>query len=75
MAPATAWAREDSGRLRIDAMVAAIDGEHRFVESCLCSYADGPDEGRRLAQRLNDRGAQHWILLARKRAAHDAAGV
>ena len=72
MAPATAWAREDSGRLRIDAMVAAIDGEHRFVESCVCSYADGPDEARRLAQRLNDRGAQHWIELARKRAEHGA---
>lgn len=75
MAPATAWARQDSGRLRIDAMVAAIDGEHRFIESCHCSYADGPDEARRLAQRLNDRGAQHWILLARKGAAHDAGGV
>lgn len=72
MAPATAWAREDSGGLRIDAMVAALDGEHRFVEGCLCSYADGPDEGRRLAQRLNDRGAQHWIELARKGAVRGA---
>ncbi len=72
MAPATAWAREDSAGLRIDAMVAAIDGEHRFVESCLCAYADGPDEGRRLAQRLNDRGAQHWIELARKGLAQGA---
>jgi len=72
MAPATAWAREDSGRLHIDAMVAAIDGEHRFVESCRCACADGPDEARRLAQRLNDRGAQQWIEHARKVAAHGA---
>lgn len=75
MAPATAWAREDAGQLRIDAMVAALDGEHRFIESCVCAYAAGPAEGRRLASRLNDRGAQHWIELARKRAGHDAKGV
>lgn len=68
MVPATAWAREDSGRLRIDSMVAAIDGEHRFVESCRCAHAEGPEEARRLAQRLNDRGAQAWIELARKAA-------
>ena len=72
MAPATAWAREDSGQLHIDAMVAALDGEHRFVESCICEFAAGPTVGRRLAQRLNDRGAQHWIELARRRAEHDA---
>jgi len=72
MAPATAWAREDSGRLRIDAMVAALDGEQRFVESCVCEYADGVAEARRLAQRLNDRGAQHWLEAARKSAERDA---
>ncbi|NIM01077.1 MAG: hydroxymethylbilane synthase [Acidobacteria bacterium] len=72
MAPATAWAREDSGKLRIDAMVAAIDGEHRFLESCVCDPQEGPDEARRLAQRLNDRGAQHWIELARQSPQPDA---
>ena len=72
MAPATAWAREDSGRLRIDAMVAALDGSNRFVESCDCAHADGPAEARRLAHRLNDRGAQHWLELARKSAERDA---
>jgi len=69
MAPATAWARAEKDGLRIDAMVAALDGEHRFVESCVCANADGPGAGRRLAQRLNDRGAQHWIEQARRAAA------
>jgi hydroxymethylbilane synthase len=72
MAPATAWAREDSGQLRIDAMVASLDGQHRFVESCVCAPVDGVREARRLAQRLNDRGAQHWLDEARKSAERDA---
>jgi len=65
MAPATAWARDDAGGLRIDAMVAEIDGGGRYVESAACSYEDGPAEGRRLARRLIERGAQEWVEAAR----------
>jgi hydroxymethylbilane synthase len=72
MAPATAWARQESGRLRIDAMVASPDGEHRFVESWEGDPAEATHEARRLAQRLNDRGAQHWLEMARKRADENA---
>jgi len=72
MAPATAWARPKSGRLRIEAMVASPDGEHRFLESCDCDPAEATVQARRLAQRLNDRGAQHWLEIARKRAEENA---
>ncbi len=65
MAPATAWARDESGGLRIDAMVAAIDGHDRIIETCVCDAAAGPVQARQLAQRLNERGAQEWIEQAR----------
>lgn len=73
MAPATAWARALDGSLEIQAMVAALDGDPRLVESGRCPLADGPDEGRRLAGRLNERGAQRWIEQARI-AGEQAAG-
>jgi hydroxymethylbilane synthase len=65
MAPATAWARSVSGGLRIDAMVAEIDGGGRYVESSSCSFREAPEVARRLARRLIDRGAQRWIEAAR----------
>ena len=65
MAPATAWARDTAGALRIEAMVAEIDGGGRYVESAECSYKDGPGQGRGLARRLIERGAQSWIEAAR----------
>jgi hydroxymethylbilane synthase len=65
MAPATAWARNEGAGLRIDAMVAEIDGGGRLVETATCSVEEGPERGRQLARRLIDRGARDWIEAAR----------
>ena len=72
LAPATAFAQRQSGALRIDAMVAEIDGGGRYVESCTCAVEDGPDRARELAQRLIQRGAQRWIDAARSQASGNA---
>jgi hydroxymethylbilane synthase len=65
MAPATAWAHNDGDGLRIDAMVAELDGGGRYVETATCTLDEGPEVGRRLARRLIERGAQDWIEAAR----------
>ena len=57
--PIACWARREEQRLKIDGLVASLDGSRMFKASaaCDCDWDDARSEGKQLAERLLDMGA------------------
>ncbi len=62
--PIGAWARMESGSLRIDARVLSADGGESIRESRTASWENATELGRSVAAALLDRGADRLLRLA-----------
>ena len=72
-AAATAYARHIGGKLRIDALVADVDGLAVLMECETANVADGVFAASRLAERLLVAGAEEILVRGREAAAKDDA--
>jgi hydroxymethylbilane synthase len=72
-AAATAYARHIGGKLRIDALVADVDGLAVLMECETANVADGAFAASRLAERLLVAGAEEILVRGREAAAKDDA--
>jgi hydroxymethylbilane synthase len=66
LAPATAYARTDGGRLRIDAVVGDADGVELMRDGSEGPASDGEEMGRALAARMLEGGAGELLAKARE---------
>ena len=66
LAPVGAWARlDESGQLRLDAIVLSLDGTRRVTASAVGSAEAGEELGFAVAQQLIDQGAADLLADAR----------
>ena len=72
-AAATAYARHVDGKLRIDALVADVNGFAVLMERETASVAEGPLVAARLAERLLVAGAEEILARGREAAAGEDA--
>jgi len=72
-AAATAYARHVGGKLRIDALVADVDGLAVLMERETANVAEGTFAASRLAEHLLVAGAEEILARAREAAAGDDA--
>jgi len=72
-ASATAYARHVDGRLRLDALVADIDGRSVLMEREAAAPEQALALGTRLADRLRAAGAERILARARQAASEDDA--
>ena len=72
-AAATAYARHLGGKLRLDALVADVDGCAVLMERETAEPAEGPFAAARLAERLLVAGAEEILARGREAAARDDA--
>jgi len=68
--PIGAWARMESGSLRIDACVLSADGGESIRESRTASWENATELGRSVAAALLDRGADRLLRLAGRGVEH-----
>jgi hydroxymethylbilane synthase len=72
-ASATAYARHEADKLRLDALVADVDGKTVLMERESGSPEDGIALGTRLADRLRVAGADAILAAARRASSEDDA--
>jgi len=72
-AAATAYARHVGGKLRLDTLVADVDGYVVLMERETAEIAEGPFAAARLAERLLVAGAEEILARGREAAAKDDA--
>ena len=68
--PIGAWARMESGSLRIDACVLSADGGESIRESRTAPWENAAELGRSVAAALLDRGADRLLRLAGRDVEH-----
>jgi hydroxymethylbilane synthase len=65
LAPVGAWARDEGGRLRLDAVVLSADGSQRLTEQAEGDLSAAAELGRGVAERLLAAGAGALIQASR----------